>query len=114
MIYSAGEPEKEEEIATFTVAAVPVQIRYHSNSVFVASANGNLIIYQRNDSGGWPTTPNLTINLGSDPVSSLLPINTSLYAACGKKVSVHCIFTGEIQVKKKFSRNVLESFFFFF
>ena len=101
MIYSAGEPEKEEEIATFTVAAVPVQIRYHSNSVFVASANGNLIIYQRNDSGGWPTTPNLTINLGSDPVSSLLPINTSLYAACGKKVSVHCIFTGEIQ--KSFS-----------
>ncbi|KAK6618460.1 hypothetical protein RUM43_013653 [Polyplax serrata] len=97
LIYSAGEPEKEEEVATFIVPSVANQIRYHSNSVFVAAANGNLLIYQRNDSGSWPVSPNMAINLGTDPVSCLLPINTSLYAACGKKVYVHCIFTGEIQ-----------------
>lgn len=98
MIYSASEPEKEEEVTTFTVPSVAIQIRYHSNSVFIAAANGNLLIYQRNDTGSWPSSPNVVINLGSDPVSCLLPINTSLYAACGKKVSVHCIFTGETQV----------------
>lgn len=102
IIYAGNEPEKEEEIATFTVPSIVVQIRYHCDNVFVATSNGSLLMYQRNDNGGWSDSPNVTVELGSDPVSCLLPLNATLYAACGKKVSVHCAYTGEAQVKLKF------------
>lgn len=38
------------------------------------------------------------IILGTEPVSCLLPINLSVYAACGKTVTVLSAITGELQV----------------
>ncbi|KRT85685.1 hypothetical protein AMK59_553, partial [Oryctes borbonicus] len=102
LLYAADEPEKQEEIASAAVPDVIVQIKYHCDSVFVALGNGGLLIYRRNPiDGSWLLKDPQALHLGGDPVSSLLPINLSVYAACGKKVWVLNALTGEVQ--KNFS-----------
>ena len=99
LLYAAGEPEKQEEVGSCTVPSVIVQIKCHCDSVFVALANGSLLLYSRDPhDGSWALKEPQTLSLGTDPVSSLLPINMCLYAACGKKVWVLNALTGEIQV----------------
>ena len=102
LLYSADEPEKQEELGNTLVPDSIVQIKYHCDSVFVALANGALLMYRRSVmDGSWLLKTPQTVNLGSDPVSSLLPINLFVYAACGKKVWVLSGLTGDIQ--KSFS-----------
>ncbi|XP_066993749.2 rho guanine nucleotide exchange factor 10-like protein [Anabrus simplex] len=102
LLYAAAEPEKQEEVGSCTVPAVIVQIRSHCDCVFVALANGSLLQYKRHPhDGAWALKEPHSLTLGSDPVSCLLPINASLYAACGKKVWVLHGSAGEIQ--KSFS-----------
>ncbi|KYB25331.1 rho guanine nucleotide exchange factor 10 isoform X1 [Tribolium castaneum] len=102
LLYAADEPEKQEEIGSAAVSDVITQIKCHCDSVFVALANGTLNVYRRNVvDGSWLLQEPQIINLGSEAVSSLLPINSCLYAACGKKVWVISGLTGEVQ--KNFS-----------
>lgn len=102
LLYTAGEPEKLTELASFAVPAIIIQIKYHCDSVFVALGNGSLLIYRRNQvDGTWLLKEPQTLNLGTDTVTCLLPINMSVYAACGKKVWVLNSMTGDIQ--KSFS-----------
>lgn len=102
LLYAADEPEKQEEVASTVVPDIVTQIKYHCDSVFVALGNGALLMFKRNViDGGWLLKDPHILNLGNEAVSSLLPINLSLYAACGKKVWVLNGVTGEIQ--KNFS-----------
>lgn len=102
LLYAADEPEKQEEIANTIVADVIMQIKYHCDNVFVALANGTLCVYRKSPiDGAWLMQEPQILTLGTDPVSCLLPINLSLYAACGKKVWVLNGVTGDIQ--KNFS-----------
>lgn len=102
LLYAADEPEKQEEIVSAAVPDVITQIKYHCDSVFVALGNGVLLVYRRNlVDGAWLLKEPQVLTLGTEPVSSLLPINLCLYAACGKKVWVLSSITGEIQ--KSFS-----------
>ncbi|XP_017779144.1 PREDICTED: rho guanine nucleotide exchange factor 10-like protein isoform X2 [Nicrophorus vespilloides] len=98
LLYAADEPEKEQQIGSSSVPDVIVQIKYHCDNVFVALGNGMLLIYRRNPiDGTWILKDPQLRSLGSDPVSSLLPINMCMYAACGKKVCVLNGLTGEVQ-----------------
>ncbi|XP_018326823.1 rho guanine nucleotide exchange factor 10-like protein isoform X2 [Agrilus planipennis] len=102
ILYAGDEPEKQEEVGSSVVPDVIIQIKYHCDNVFVALGNGTLLIYRRNPiDSAWILKDPQILNLGHDPVSSLLPINYSLYAGCGKKVWVVNSVTGEIQ--KNFS-----------
>lgn len=102
LLYSAGEPEKQEELATAPVPALIVQIKYHYDCVYIALGNGTLLIYRRNPlDGTWMLKDPQLLSLGSEQVSCILPINMCVYAACGKKVWVLNGITGEIQ--KSFS-----------
>ncbi|XP_077288242.1 rho guanine nucleotide exchange factor 10-like protein isoform X5 [Arctopsyche grandis] len=100
-LYAANEPEKQDQISQTIVPAIITQIKYHCDCVFVALGNGSVLIFHRDMTGAWSLKDPITINLGIDPVSCLLPINLSVYAACGKKVWVISGLTGEIQ--KSFS-----------
>lgn len=98
ILYSADEPELQQELAHCSVNDSIVQIKYHCDNVFVALNNGTLLIYRRNPiDGSWILKDPQVKVLGGDPVSSLLPINLCLYAACGKKVWVLNGISGEIQ-----------------
>lgn len=102
LLYAAEELEKQEEVGSALVADVIVQIKYHCDKVYVALGNGFLLIYRRNTvDGGWLLKEPHIVNLGTDPVASLLPINLYMYASCGKKVWVLNGMTGDIQ--KSFS-----------
>lgn len=102
LLYSAGEPEKQEELGSCTVPAIIVQIKYHCDCVYIALGNGSLLVFRRNPlDGTWLLKEPQILNLGTDTVSCLLPINMCVYAACGKKVWVLNGITGEIQ--KSFS-----------
>ncbi|XP_011158552.1 rho guanine nucleotide exchange factor 10-like protein isoform X2 [Solenopsis invicta] len=101
IIYAAAEPEKEEEIGSYSVSGPIVEIKYHCDNVFVALGTGLLLLFKRQVDGAWNLKDSFSISLGSDPVSCLMPINTSVYAACGKKVWVLNATTGD--VTKSFS-----------
>ncbi|CAH0554522.1 unnamed protein product [Brassicogethes aeneus] len=98
IIYAADEPEKQEELGTTVVSDVVMQIKYHCDNVYVALGNGTLYVYKKNPvDGAWLLNEPQIVTLGVEPISSLLPINMCIYAACGKKVWVLHGATGEIQ-----------------
>lgn len=96
IIYAASEPEKEEEIGSYPVPGPVVEIKYHCDNVFVALGTGLLLLFKRQIDGAWNLKDPFVISLGNDPVSCLMPINTSIYAACGKKVWVLNATSGDI------------------
>lgn len=66
-----------------------MHIRYYCGNVFVALANGTLCVYRRNPiDGSWIINESQNLNLGTDPIAYILPIDHCIYAACGKKVWV--------------------------
>ena len=101
ILYAASEPEKQEELGSYKVSGPVVQIKHHCDNVFVALATGTLLMFKRQFDGSWLLRDPTIISLGTDPVSCLMPINASVYAACGKKVWVLNGTTGD--VTKSFS-----------
>ncbi|XP_018354928.1 PREDICTED: rho guanine nucleotide exchange factor 10-like isoform X3 [Trachymyrmex septentrionalis] len=96
IIYAASEPEKEEEIGNYPVSGPVIEIKYHCDNVFVALGMGLLLLFKRQADGAWSLKDPFSISLGNDPVSCLMPINTSVYAACGKKVWVLNATSGDV------------------
>ncbi|XP_018366475.1 PREDICTED: rho guanine nucleotide exchange factor 10-like isoform X4 [Trachymyrmex cornetzi] len=96
IIYAATEPEKEEEIGSYPVSGPVIEIKYHCDNVFVALGMGLLLLFKRQADGAWSLKDPFSISLGNDPVSCLMPINTSVYAACGKKVWVLNATSGDV------------------
>jgi len=96
IIYAATEPEKEEEIGSYPVSGPVIEIKYHCDNVFVALGMGLLLLFKRQTDGVWNLKDPFSISLGNDPVSCLMPINTSVYAACGKKVWVLNATSGDV------------------
>lgn len=93
LVYNVAEVERPEQTHSVALSGNVVAIKQHCDSVFVAMTTGSLLVFRRHQ-----LTDPEEIVLGSDPVSCLLPINLSLYAACGKTVTVLRAITGEIQV----------------
>lgn len=96
IIYAASEPEKQEQLGNYSVAGPVIQIKHHCDNVFVALGIGLLLLFKRQVDGTWNLRDPFVISLGSEPVSCLMPINTSVYAACGKKVWVLHGVNGDI------------------
>ncbi|XP_057322229.1 uncharacterized protein LOC130665714 isoform X1 [Microplitis mediator] len=96
IVYSAPEPEKQEQLGNYPVSGSVIQIKYHCDNVFVALGSGSLLIFRRNVDGTWMMTEPSVICLGPDPVACLMPINNTVYAACGKKVWVLKGTSGEV------------------
>ncbi|XP_055914281.1 rho guanine nucleotide exchange factor 10 isoform X2 [Eupeodes corollae] len=99
LIYSALNPEQEEQLGCCVVPAVVVKILYHFDSVFVALSNATLLIYRRAFDGVWLLKEPQVVQLGDSalPVSSILPINMNIYASCSNRVYVLNALTGDIQ-----------------
>ncbi|KAK3857916.1 hypothetical protein Pcinc_035865 [Petrolisthes cinctipes] len=103
IVYSGLDPEHQTELGSTTVPAAITTIKYHCDQVYVGLSNGCVQVYRRGSDGAWQLREPLSITLGSQPISALLPINTHVYAACGDNVLVVDCFTAE--VTKKFSVN---------
>ncbi|XP_054721997.1 rho guanine nucleotide exchange factor 10-like, partial [Uloborus diversus] len=90
-------PEKWEEIGNAVVSAAIVQIKYHWDQVYVALANGTVVIFHRESDGQWQLQDPTIVTLGQDPVTCLLPLGLAMYCACGSKIWVIDSLTAEIQ-----------------
>lgn len=53
IVYAGTEPEKQEELGSYPVSGSVTQIKYHYDSVFVALANGSLLIFKRHFEGAF-------------------------------------------------------------
>lgn len=94
----ASSPDKWTEVGSTTVGAPVTQILYHCERVYVALSNGSLNIYQRDPAtGGWDLESPGVLVLGTEPITSLLPLGTLLYCACAEKIYVLDAFTSDIQ-----------------
>lgn len=97
-IYSATNPEQEKQITVLHVPAAVTQITYHMDSSFVALSNGTVQIFRRGMDGHWLLKEPQTVSLGvSDAITSILSINSNIYAGCGQKVYVLNGCSGDIQ-----------------
>ena len=105
LLYCAQDPEKSGQVGALNLSAAVVQLRYHWDQMFVALANGTVAIFKRNMEGSWElNAPATLVTLGQEPVVSLLPIGSALYAACGRNVFVLDGITGETLVWPGHSR----------
>ncbi|KAI9588884.1 hypothetical protein GQX74_007053 [Glossina fuscipes] len=99
LIYSAKNPEQEEQLSCCTVTGTVMRILYHFDTVYVALSNATMLIYRRAYDGAWMLKDPQVVVLGESSLSvpSLLPINMNIYAACANRVYVLNALNGEIQ-----------------
>lgn len=89
LLYLANTPNVPEQIAHCSLPAVANQVLYHMDNVFVALISGSLLIFRKNMEQLWNLKDYQTVPLShQELITSLLPINGNVYAACGKKVWV--------------------------
>ncbi|XP_073969841.1 rho guanine nucleotide exchange factor 10-like isoform X3 [Rhodnius prolixus] len=93
LVYSVCDVERPELVHSLAVTGEVVNIKMHCDNVFVSLTTGRLLMYRRHCS---LTEPEELV-LGPEPVSAVLPINLSLFAATGKTVTVLSAITGELQ-----------------
>ncbi|XP_075157814.1 uncharacterized protein LOC142231079 [Haematobia irritans] len=99
LIYSAKNPEQEEQLNCCNVPGVVMRILYHFDTVYVALSNATVLIYRRAYDGIWMLKDPQVVLTGDSglPVPSILPINMNIYAACANRVYVLNALNGEIQ-----------------
>lgn len=97
LIYSAINPEHEEQCSCIQIPSVATKILSHMNNVFISLANNDILIIKRDGEGKWDIDNYKTVTLETETISSLLSISPNVYAACGKRVCVLDGSTGEIQ-----------------
>lgn len=100
LIYSAKNPEQEEQLSCCSVSASVIRILYHFDTVYVALNNASVLIFRRSNDGQWLLKEPQIVQLGeahSSQSSSLLPINMNVYTACDNRVFVLNALNGEIQ-----------------
>lgn len=99
LIYSAKNPEQEEQFQCCNVQGTVMRILYHFDTVYVALSNATVLIYRRAYDGVWMLKDPQVVLLGDSglPVPSILPINMNIYAACANRVYVLNALNGEIQ-----------------
>ena len=88
LFYSATDPERGTEMGRLMLPADVVSMVYHHGQVWVGLTNGTVAVFRRAATGGWDSVPLVSILLGAEPVSVLLPCSGCLYASCGRRVMV--------------------------
>jgi len=94
LIYTTGESDQPELYNSLLVDGQVVSIKSHCDNVFVGLSTGHLLVYRRHLPLSEPAED---ITLGPEPVAALLPINLSLFASCGKNITVLSAITAELQ-----------------
>ncbi|XP_017067317.1 uncharacterized protein LOC108105335 isoform X1 [Drosophila eugracilis] len=99
LVYSARNPEQEEQLGSYSVPGAVQRILYHFDAVYVALSGATVLIFRRGNDGVWQLRDPQIIRLGDSDliVPSLLPINMCIYASCGNRVYVMNALNGEIQ-----------------
>lgn len=98
LIYAATAPEQEKQISQMAIPSAATHILHHYDSVFVAMACGNVLLFKKDQNDCWTLKHHEIILLeNSQAITSLLSINNHVYVASGRKIYVLNGNTGEVQ-----------------
>ncbi|XP_058445156.1 uncharacterized protein LOC131426439 isoform X2 [Malaya genurostris] len=97
LIYSASYPINDEQLVNLSLPGVPSQILYFNERVFVGMTNGSVLVFSRTDVGIWSLNSPKILTVQTEPITSLLAINSSVYFAAGQNVYVINGRTGEVE-----------------
>ncbi|EDS30908.1 conserved hypothetical protein [Culex quinquefasciatus] len=100
LVYSASYPINDEQLVNLSLPGVPSQILYFNERVFVGMTNGSVLVFGKTALGIWSLNSPKILAVQSEPISSLLAINASVYFAAGKHV--HVINGRSCEVEKSF------------
>ncbi|KAK6620794.1 hypothetical protein RUM43_011090 [Polyplax serrata] len=77
-------------------------IIYSDNSVFVSLANGDIVVYMRDQAGGWNTSSPSTVTVGTpnNPITRMTPVDGKLWFGCQNYIKV--LNTDVLQVDQSF------------
>ncbi|XP_074654119.1 rho guanine nucleotide exchange factor 10-like isoform X2 [Tubulanus polymorphus] len=78
-----------EVLLSLSLKSGVVSLRYLNDSVFAGLDCGDVSVIGRNEDGGWSGTEIVSFHLSSAPVSSLLPIDWTIWCACRNKIFVY-------------------------
>ncbi|XP_055585651.1 uncharacterized protein LOC129738466 isoform X2 [Uranotaenia lowii] len=113
VIYSASYPINDEQLVNLALPGIPSQILYFNERVYVAMTNGSILVFSRTEVGIWSLNSPKILSVQSEPITSMLAINSSVYFAAGKNVYVINGRTSEIEknfhIKHTNSANVSAS-----
>ncbi|XP_029716970.1 uncharacterized protein LOC115260194 isoform X2 [Aedes albopictus] len=88
LIYSASYPINDEQLVNLSLPGVPSQILYFNERVYVGLTNGSVLVFSKTEAGIWSLNSPKILAVQSEPITSLLAINSSVYFAAGKYVHV--------------------------
>ncbi|XP_065077507.1 uncharacterized protein LOC135700793 isoform X2 [Ochlerotatus camptorhynchus] len=97
LIYSASYPINDEQLVNLSLPGVPSQILYFNERVYVGMTNGSVLVFSRTEVGIWSLNSPKILAVQSEPITSLLAINSSVYFAAGKFVHVINGRTNEVE-----------------
>ncbi|XP_021694780.1 rho guanine nucleotide exchange factor 10 isoform X2 [Aedes aegypti] len=97
LIYSASYPINDEQLVNLSLPGVPSQILYFNERVYVGMTNGSVLVFSRTEAGIWSLNSPKILAVQSEPITSLLAINSSVYFAAGKYVHVINGRTNEVE-----------------
>lgn len=90
-----------QQLTSYSATGAIAQIAYHPEGVFLTTKTGTLLIFRRRSaSGAWnleqPQILSFCEGDTDEAICRLLPINNSVYVACGRKISVLASHTGDV------------------
>ncbi|XP_053698315.1 uncharacterized protein LOC128745303 isoform X2 [Sabethes cyaneus] len=97
LIYSASFPINDEQLVNLSLPGVPSQILYFNERVYVGMTNGSVLVFAKTEAGIWSLNSPKILTVQTEPISSLLAINSSVYFAAGKHVYVINARTNEVE-----------------
>ncbi|XP_062539658.1 uncharacterized protein LOC134207776 isoform X2 [Armigeres subalbatus] len=97
LIYSASYPINDEQLVNLSLPGVPSQILYFNERVYVGLTSGSVLVFSRTEAGIWSLNSPKILAVQSEPITSLLAINSSVYFAAGKYVHVINGRTNEVE-----------------
>jgi len=86
LLYAASEPERGFDVGRIMLAEDPLCQVFHNNKVFIGLVNGCVEVFKRDNSFKWDLYHPMSIQVGQDPITCMLPIHGGLYVACGKHI----------------------------
>ncbi|XP_033641961.1 rho guanine nucleotide exchange factor 10-like isoform X3 [Asterias rubens] len=87
-IYEANQMDKTQCLVSFKVPKAVTSMKYLNNRMFLAQKDGTVLIYVRTEEGEWKVKEPRISELGSNPVTSLLPVKQNMWCGCGNQIHV--------------------------
>jgi len=69
LVYSARNPEQEEQLGSYSVPGAVQRILYHFDAVYVALSGATVLIFRRGNDGVWQLRDPQTIRLGDSDLA---------------------------------------------